>query len=48
MQSISYLDLQETTSSPLPKQLACEGAIVITIDNKLFAIVNLERNQLTD
>ena len=39
MQSISYPGLQEITSSTLPKQLASEGSIVITIDNKPFAIM---------
>ena len=39
MPSISYRDLQEITSSALPKQLASEGVIVITIDNKPFAII---------
>jgi hypothetical protein len=39
MPSISYRGLQEITSSALPKQPASEGAIVITIDNKPFAIM---------
>jgi len=39
LQSVSFRDLQEITSSVLPKQLASEGAIVITIDNKPFAIM---------
>ena len=39
MPSISYRDLQEITSSALPKQLTSEGAMVITIDNKPFAVM---------
>ena len=39
MSSISFRDLQEIPSSALPKQLASEGVIVITIDNKPFAII---------
>ena len=48
MPSISYRDLQEITSSALPKQLTSEGAIVITIDNSQSKMDGLDKMTLRE
>ncbi len=49
MQSVSFRDLQNTTSSTLRKKLTSESVLVVTANNKPFAaMINLNDENTQD